>query len=577
MSNSSLVCYTRLSPNYTPMTNKVNRKITIHHMAGNCSIETCGSIFAPTSRQASSNYGIGSDGRIGMYVEECNRSWCSSSRSNDEQAITIEVANNSKGPNWTVSDKAMASLINLCEDICRRNNIEAINYTGDTSGNLTMHKWFASTSCPGPYLSSKFQFIADTVNERLHTAIKNEGEVKPDVEEVLTEGLYRVRKKWEDASSQIGAYKSLTNAKNTADRNKDYFVFDDKGNVVYPDAERDEKIPVDGFYRCTRGKATQLTKNFQSTEFDCKGSGCCKETLIDVDLLNFLQNIRDHFNAPVNISNAYRCAVHNANSENTSTNSKHMYGMAADIIVNGVSPVDVAKYAESIGVLGIGLYDTDTEGHFVHVDTRPTKSFWFGHAQEYRSTFGGGNETDPDELLNNGDENDRVKQLQESLIELGYDVGPWGADSIFGDKTEEAVKKFQKDFSLTVDGIVGPATEAAIETALEAKREDSEYGLEDFIKEVQQIIGAAVDGIAGPETLSKTITVSAKINNNHAIVAPIQRRLAAMGYTEVGEVDGIAGPKFTEAVKRLQKEKGKFVDGEITKGHITWKLILGML
>ena len=113
MSNSSLVVYTKLSPNYTKMTNKINRKITIHHMAGNCSIETCGAIFAPTSRQASSNYGIGSDGRIGMYVEEHNRSWCSSSRANDEQAITIEVANNSKGPNWTVSDKALAALINL--------------------------------------------------------------------------------------------------------------------------------------------------------------------------------------------------------------------------------------------------------------------------------------------------------------------------------------------------------------------------------------------------------------------------------------------------------------------------------
>ena len=139
------------------------------------------------------------------------------------------------------------------------------------------------------------------------------------------------------------------------------------------------------------------------------------------------------------------------------------------------------------------------------------------------------------------------------------------------------VKKLQKDFSITVDGIVGPNTEAVIEAALEAKNSDNEYGLDDFVLDVQKIIGAEPDGIAGPETLSKTITVSAKINRKHPIVVPIQKRLAAMGYQEVGNADGVAGSKFTKAVKRLQKEKGKVQDGEITKGQITWKLLLGMI
>lgn len=167
MSNSPLVSYTKISPNSNNPRNKPITKITIHHMAGNLSIESCGNIFAKASRKASSNYGIGSDGRIGMYVEEKNRSWCSSSAANDNQAITIEVANDGGAPNWHVSDKALASLIDLCTDICRRNGIVRLNFTGDASGNLTQHNYFAATACPGPYLKSKFQYIADEVNKRL--------------------------------------------------------------------------------------------------------------------------------------------------------------------------------------------------------------------------------------------------------------------------------------------------------------------------------------------------------------------------------------------------------------------------
>ena len=170
MSNSSLVNYTKISPNSTNPRNQPISKITIHHVAGNASVESLGNTFAKESRQASSNYGIGTDGRVGMYVEECNRSWCSSSRTNDHMAVTIEVANDGGAPNWHVSDTALAKLIDLCVDICQRNGIEKLNYTGDTSGNLTMHKWFAATSCPGPYLESKFPYIAEEVNKRLTPA-----------------------------------------------------------------------------------------------------------------------------------------------------------------------------------------------------------------------------------------------------------------------------------------------------------------------------------------------------------------------------------------------------------------------
>lgn len=167
MSNSSLISYTKISPNRTSPRKKPIRKITIHHMAGNLTVEQCGAVFAPTSRKASSNYGIGTDGRIGMYVEEKDRAWTSSSPDNDNQAVTIEVANNTLGPSWTVSDKAMTSLIDLCVDICKRNGIQRLNFTGDKTGNLTMHCYFKSTLCPGPYLKSKFPYIASEVNKRL--------------------------------------------------------------------------------------------------------------------------------------------------------------------------------------------------------------------------------------------------------------------------------------------------------------------------------------------------------------------------------------------------------------------------
>ena len=168
MAYSKYVNYINLSPNCNAPRNNSIRKITIHHMAGNLSVEQCGNIFADINRQASSNYGIGSDGRVGLYVDEANRSWCSSNGDNDHQAVTIEVANDVIGGNWHVSDVALAKLIDLCVDICERNHIDRLIFTGNASGNLTLHKYFAATACPGPYLESKMPYIAEEVNRRLN-------------------------------------------------------------------------------------------------------------------------------------------------------------------------------------------------------------------------------------------------------------------------------------------------------------------------------------------------------------------------------------------------------------------------
>lgn len=172
MSNSSLVNYTRLSPNCNkPRTHAID-KITIHHMAMiNPSLETIGAGFANPARQGSSNYGIDSNGRIGLFVEEKDRAWTSGNAENDHRAVTIEVANCKGEPNWEVSDKAMDVLIKLCADICKRNGIKKLNFTGDATGNLTLHKYFQATGCPGPYLTSKMAWIANQVNEILNPTV----------------------------------------------------------------------------------------------------------------------------------------------------------------------------------------------------------------------------------------------------------------------------------------------------------------------------------------------------------------------------------------------------------------------
>ena len=192
MSYSNLVEHVRLSPNCTKPRNKKINAIVIHHMAGNATVENCGEWFAQTTTGASSNYGVGTDGRVACYVEEENRSWATCNGGIDNRAITIEVANCGGGPDCPVSDQALEATIALCVDICKRYGF-TLNYTGDKSGNLHMHKWYADTDCPGPYLGSKFPYIAEEVNKRIGA---NAELVKPVVknEEVCTVNLSMLSK-----------------------------------------------------------------------------------------------------------------------------------------------------------------------------------------------------------------------------------------------------------------------------------------------------------------------------------------------------------------------------------------------
>lgn len=174
MSNSPFVNYTKLSPNCNTPRNHVIDTITIHCVVGQVTVERLGEIFANKSRQASSNYGIGYDGRIGLYVPESSRSWCSSSASNDHRAVTLEVASDTYAP-YAVTDAAYESLILLVADICKRNGIKKLVWSENKSDrinhrngcNMTVHRDFAAKECPGQMLYEKHGEIAERVNAKL--------------------------------------------------------------------------------------------------------------------------------------------------------------------------------------------------------------------------------------------------------------------------------------------------------------------------------------------------------------------------------------------------------------------------
>ena len=180
--NSSLVSYTKLSPNHSGQRTHSIDRITPHCVVGQCSVETLGNIFLPTSRQASSNYGIGTDGRVGMYVEEKNRSWCSSSNANDQRAVTIECASDTTEP-YAFKDIVYQTLIKLCVDICKRNGKTKLLWLGDKTKTLnynpksdemvlTVHRWFAAKSCPGNWMYARMGDLAEKVTAQLDSEVK---------------------------------------------------------------------------------------------------------------------------------------------------------------------------------------------------------------------------------------------------------------------------------------------------------------------------------------------------------------------------------------------------------------------
>lgn len=239
--NSKLVSYTKLSPNHSGQRTHSIDRITPHCVVGQLSCESICGCFTSSSRQASCNYGIGKDGRISLCVEEKNRSWCSSSNANDHRAVTIECASDMSEP-YAMNSAVYNSLVKLCVDICKRNGKKkllwfadknkALNYAPKSDEMvLTVHRWFANKSCPGNWLYSRLGELATKVTTELSESTSSDGK-KPVTQ------MYRIRKSWSDAKSQIGAYKVLANAKKKADENAGFKVFDASGNVVYSAATK---------------------------------------------------------------------------------------------------------------------------------------------------------------------------------------------------------------------------------------------------------------------------------------------------------------------------------------------------
>lgn len=303
-----------------------------------------------------------------------------------------------------------------------------------------------------------------------------------ELKELYTNSVYNVLKK---ATSVLEASNAvLLNFERPANMSASVQATRARYGQIYYDryasGASSNKTEVKGMIEFKKGDSAQISKNFQYKEFDCHGKGCCSTTIIDEKLVEYVQRIRDHFGKPVTITSPYRCEVHNRRVGGA-TKSYHMQGKAADIVVQGVSSREVAKYAESIGILGIGLYETSADGYFTHIDTRTTKSFWYGQNEQPRTTFGGTPAVTPSApstpttkpntqsvyhkstskynvkllYLQKGDRGRDVQILQELLKIRGYNVETSGE---FDTLTYNAIVDFQKKAKIDADGIVGSQT-----------------------------------------------------------------------------------------------------------------------
>ena len=207
MSNSSLVDCTVLSPNHSGKRSQKLTRITPHIVVGQLKAENIGYCFDDTAREASCNYGIGTEGRVCLIVDEDNRSWCSSSRDNDQKSVTIECASDSTAP-YALNSTVYNKLIDLCVDICKRNGKTKLLWFADKNKTLayvpadnemvlTVHRWFTATECCGDWLYARLGDVANKVTERLGGT---------------TDTLYRV---------QVGHFRVKSNADNMLKKLKD--------------------------------------------------------------------------------------------------------------------------------------------------------------------------------------------------------------------------------------------------------------------------------------------------------------------------------------------------------------------
>lgn len=473
MSNSPLVSFTQISPaRNSPRKSKIDT-ITIHCYVGQVTVERMGKGFCAENSKTSCNYGIGCDGRIGMYVEEKDRSWCSSNKANDNRAITIEVASDSEHP-YAVTDAAYKSLINLLVDICKRNDIKELKWKADKKligkvdqQNMTVHRWFYAKECPGEYLYSRHGLIAKEVNARLNG---------------VTDALKVDVTKFEKTDPADVWNFFLSKGLN------EYAIAGLMGNLHAESA------------LCPYNLQNTYSRKFNMTDEEYT------ESVDDGTYTNF---VRD--------SAGYGLA-------------QWTYWSRKQALM------DFCKAKEtSIGDLNMQL------------------EFLWKELQTYKGVM---------ESLNKATS---VYDASTAVL-TGYEKPANQSDSVKTKRSSYGQEYYDKYAT-------GRTTTPVIN---KAEKDDSDYSITDFVKDIQKVCGAKVDGIPGIETISKTPTISENRNRKHVAVKYIQKRLYSIGYTEVGEIDGVAGSKFTAAVKRYQKNNECVVDGEITAKKTTWRKLLGM-
>ena len=522
MSNSSLVTYRHITSHKTKGRggHKID-KIFVHHMAANLSVKQCGSVF--DNRQASAHYGVNGTA-IGQYVDEADTAWHCGNFSMNQRSIGIELANDGgSSTNWHVADSTIHTAIKLIADICLRNGIQKINYTGDLNGNLCMHKWVVSTSCPGPYLATQFKKIADGVNAMIADIEPSEYRPTTPYTGTLPTASVKNGVKGEDTKACQTFLNWCINAGLKVDGNcgaktvkaikifqKTYDLKAD-GSFGKKSREKAQEIikehevyPYDGEYPnpnvtvtvehpnservAEMAKALAWPDGTASSKYAYKGgspTAAFKKALDKV--------FPKHSKWGKAASKGASCDVFAAtvmNSTGIVTNmprgydeqKKYTNANLSKITRNNVKPLSIAKSGDMILytknasgssrhviILGNGvIYEAQYEKTYGHVNTSTSKINTSRPKVIIFRAKGTYKTTTTRSYLMRGDKGDEVKKLQQYINwffrnKYGKDV--LSVDGKFGANTQNYCKLMQSDLGFSdADGLVGPKTVEAMKS-----------------------------------------------------------------------------------------------------------------
>ena len=491
--NSPLVSYTKISPNRNSPRNHAIDTITIHCVVGQVTVERLGEIFAPSSRQASSNYGVGYDGRIGMYCEEKDRSWCTSSRENDNRAITIEVASDTTHP-YAVTQAAYNATIQLVADICKRNGIKKLVWSTNKSDrvnhkngcNMTVHRDYANKSCPGQYLYDRHGDIATAVNKLLGTEdtpedkpVTPSGSVKiGDIVDFLGGAHYSRANSSTAAAGNLKPGKAkVTNIYNG--KHPYHLVHTDSASAVYGwvDATQIKQLQEQNTPDTSDIKVGDIVQFAGGPHYSnanaSEAAGTPKAGPAKVSAKSDGAKHPYHIIHTDSQSSVYGWVDSNKISKNGSTSTPSNecpYPEPTRQLHKGDSGDDVkwvqwylVKNGYSVSIDGKFGPDSDTKIRKFQGDQGIKVDGWVGDDTKARLKNPQAKKTnpykEPTSDIRKGGKGDGVKWIQWELVEAGYNIE---IDGSFGPATDNAVRDFQKKSGLKVDGWVGKDTRAKL-------------------------------------------------------------------------------------------------------------------